>query len=117
MENRKPILFGTAMVLGLVAAVTLVVPGVSSDPVRAQAPSAGRVRDVLPRGVLDDAGEQLARIAATVQSSVVHIESKRDGRNGGTVEETGSGIIMRSICDAIGPRPPHMQPCVPQPPA
>ncbi len=96
MENRKPILFGTAMVLGLVAAVTLVVPGVSSDPVRAQAPSAGRVRDVLPRGVLDDAGEQLARIAATVQSSVVHIESKRDGRNGGTVEETGSGIIMRS---------------------
>ena len=97
MGNRKPIFFGTAMVLGLVAAATLVVPGLFNDPVRAQAPtSAGRVRDVLPRGVLDDAGEQLARISAAVQGSVVHIESKRDGRNGGTVEETGSGIIMKS---------------------
>lgn len=62
-----------------------------------QAAASSRVRDVLPRGVLDDAGEQLARISATVHSSVVHIESQREGRNGGSVEETGSGIIMRSI--------------------
>lgn len=95
MEHQKSIYLGSAMGLGLLV-VALFIPGISGDPARAQTPSSGRVRDVLPRGVLDDAGEQLARIASTVQSSVVHIESKRDGRNGGTVEETGSGIIMKS---------------------
>lgn len=95
MENRKPILFGSTLVLGILVAA-LVVPGISAPPARAQTPSEGRVRDVLPRGVLDDAGEQLARISANVQASVVHIESKREGRSGGIVEETGSGVIMRS---------------------
>lgn len=95
MEHQKPIFLGTAMGIGLLV-VALGVPAFFGDPARAQTPSSGRVRDVLPRGVLDDAGEQLARISAAVQSSVVHIESKREGRNGGTVEETGSGIIMRS---------------------
>ncbi len=95
MEHRKPLFVGTALALGLVVAA-LVIPGISTPPVRAQTPSAGRVRDVLPRGVLDEAGEQLARISAHVQGSVVHIESKREGRSGGTVEETGSGVIMRS---------------------
>ena len=96
MEVRKPLLVGTTVVLSLVVAV-LLVPGFSTPAARAQTPTTGRVRDVLPRGVLDDAGEQLARISAHVQGAVVHIESKRDGRNGGTVEETGSGIIMRSV--------------------
>ena len=95
MEHQKPIFLGTAMGIGLLI-VALGVPAFFGDPARAQTPSSGRVRDVLPRGVLDDAGEQLARISAAVQSSVVHIESKREGRNGGTVEETGSGVIMRS---------------------
>ncbi len=95
MEDRKPLFVGTAVVLGL-AVAAMSIPGISTPPARAQTPSAGRVRDVLARGVLDDAGEQLARISAQVQGAVVHIESKRDGRSGGTVEETGSGIIMRS---------------------
>jgi len=95
MEHRQPIFFGTALVIGLLGAA-LVIPGISGDPARAQSPSTGRVRDVLPRGVLDDAGEQLSRISAAVQGSVVHIESKREGKSGGTIEETGSGIIMRS---------------------
>ena len=96
MEDRKPLLVGTAVIIGVVVAA-FAIPGMSAPPAKAQAPSAGRVRDVLPRGVLDDAGEQLARISAHVQGSVVHIESKREGRNGGTIEETGSGIIMRSV--------------------
>ena len=96
MPHRQPILFGTAILLGLLGA-GLAIPGMSADPVRAQAPVAsGRVRDILPRGVLDDAGEQLARIAGTVQGSVVHIQSKRDSSKGGTIEETGSGVIMKS---------------------
>ncbi len=96
MEDRKPLLVGTAIIMGALVAAWAI-PGISAPPAKAQAPSAGRVRDVLPRGTLDDAGEQLARISAHVQGSVVHIESKREGRNGGTIEETGSGIIMRSV--------------------
>lgn len=95
MANRNSLFVGTALVLGLV--MTWASSGLSTPSVTAQTPSAGRVRDVLPRGVLDDAGEQLARISAHVQGSVVHIESKREGRSGSTIEETGSGIIMRSV--------------------
>ncbi len=96
MEQRQPIVVGTTVLLAFLG-VALTLPILSGIPVRAQTPSAGRVRDVLQRGTLDEAGEQLARIAAHVKTSVVHIESKREGRNGGTVEETGSGIIMRSV--------------------
>ena len=99
MENRQPLIVGTTLILGLVVAA-LAIPGVSAPQARAQTPSTSRVREVLPRGVLDDAGEQLARISSLVQGSVVHIESKRDGRNGGTVEETGSGVIMRGTRSA-----------------
>ncbi len=45
--------------------------------------------------ILDEAGRQLARVAAAVKHTVVHIESRRSGRNG-AVEETGSGVIMTS---------------------
>jgi serine protease Do len=45
--------------------------------------------------ILDEAGRQLARVAATVKHTVVHIESRRSGRNG-AVEETGSGVVMTS---------------------
>ncbi len=96
MEVRKSLIVGTALTLGLVVAAWAI-PGVSLPRALAQTPSVSRVRDVLPRGVLDDAGEQLARISAHVQGSVVHIESKREGRSGSTIEETGSGIIMRSV--------------------
>ncbi len=95
MEKRRPLLVGTAVMLCVVAAV-LALPGISIHRARAQAPTTSRSRDVLPRGSLDEAGEQLARIAAHVRHAVVHIESHRDNRRGGTIEETGSGIIMRS---------------------
>lgn len=95
MVDRKPILIGTVGTVGLLILV-LSLTGTKPQTAEAQSPSASRVRDVLPRGALDDAGDQLARIASHVKTAVVHIESRRDGRSGGTVEETGSGVLMRS---------------------
>jgi serine protease Do len=46
-------------------------------------------------GALQEAGRQLARIAAATTPSVVHILAEYQGRNG-TVEETGSGVILAS---------------------
>ncbi len=42
-----------------------------------------------------DAGRHLSTVSAKASPSVVHIESTRPGRNG-TLEETGSGVIMSS---------------------
>ncbi len=95
LVNRKPILIGTVGTVGLMILV-LSLTGTKPQSAEAQTPSASRVRDLLPRGALDDAGDQLARIASHVKTAVVHIESRRDGRSGGTVEETGSGVLMRS---------------------
>ncbi len=95
LVNRKPILIGTVGTVCLMILV-LSLTGTKPQSAEAQTPSASRVRDLLPRGALDDAGDQLARIASHVKTAVVHIESRRDGRSGGTVEETGSGVLMRS---------------------
>jgi len=46
-------------------------------------------------GMLKQAGHHLAAVAAKTSPAVVHIESSREGRNG-TVEETGSGVLMSS---------------------
>ena len=43
-----------------------------------------------------EASRHFAKIARLVTPSLVHIQSHRSGRNGGTVEETGSGVLMRS---------------------
>lgn len=96
MEHRRSLIVGTTITLCIGMAV-IVLPGLAERRARAQAPSASKIRDTLPRGSLDDAGEQLARIAAHVKPAVVHIESRRDNHRGGTVEETGSGMIMRSV--------------------
>jgi serine protease Do len=46
-------------------------------------------------GALQEAGRQLARIAAATTPAVVHILAEHQGRNG-TIEETGSGVILAS---------------------
>jgi len=43
-----------------------------------------------------EAGRHFAKIARLVTPSLVHIQSHRTGRSGGTIEETGSGVLMRS---------------------
>ena len=43
-----------------------------------------------------EVSRHFAKIARVVTPSLVHIQSHRTGRNGGTVEETGSGVLMRS---------------------
>ncbi|MEZ6057788.1 MAG: trypsin-like peptidase domain-containing protein [Planctomycetaceae bacterium] len=45
---------------------------------------------------LTEVGRHIAKIAGLVTPSVVHIESEHDAASGGTIEETGSGIILRS---------------------
>jgi serine protease Do len=45
--------------------------------------------------ILKQAGRHLASIAARVTPAVVNIESTREGR-GGTIEETGSGVLIRT---------------------
>jgi serine protease Do len=45
---------------------------------------------------LREASRHLSQVAAEVNPAVVHIESRRDGRSGELVEETGSGVVMRS---------------------
>lgn len=44
--------------------------------------------------VLRDGSQLLARIAQLTAPSVVHIESRRDDKKKGMVEETGSGIVI-----------------------
>ncbi|HEX6984014.1 MAG TPA: hypothetical protein VF170_01500, partial [Planctomycetaceae bacterium] len=38
--------------------------------------------------------DELAKVARLMRPSVVHIESRRPSGRGGTVEETGSGVIV-----------------------
>ena len=40
-------------------------------------------------------GRHIAKVSRLVNSSVVHIQSVRVGRGGGTIEETGSGVVMQ----------------------
>lgn len=46
--------------------------------------------------LLREAGGHLSRVAAQVNPAVVHILSNHDSRAGEIIEETGSGVIMRS---------------------
>jgi len=70
---------------------------VADEPLKTAALPAGTASAVAPpsASILEEAGRQLARVAAAVKPTVVHIESRRGGRNG-SVEETGSGVIMTS---------------------
>ncbi len=45
--------------------------------------------------VVIEASRHFAKIAHRVTPSLVHIQSHRTGRRGGTIEETGSGVLMR----------------------
>jgi serine protease Do len=40
-------------------------------------------------------GRHIAKVSRLVNASVVHIQSVRVGRGGGTIEETGSGVVMQ----------------------
>ena len=83
--------------LGSLALTTFLTCASAEPPQTAGLPQDANSR--LPAGesatILEQAGRQLSRVAATVKPTVVHIESRRGGRNG-TVEETGSGVIMTS---------------------
>ncbi len=45
--------------------------------------------------VVIEASRHFAKIAQLVTPSLVHIQSHRTGRRGGTIEETGSGVLMK----------------------
>ena len=102
-DRTAPRLAGSRCVwrgcLGLLLLVGLISPAVAEDepPLQTAALPTGTASASTPLNatILDEAGRQLSRVAAAVKSSVVHIESRRSGRNG-AVEETGSGVVMTS---------------------
>lgn len=60
-------------------------------------PTAAVDRQIVNRTtVLHEAGDVLARVSELTTPSVVHIQSARNIPNSGRVEETGSGVIVRS---------------------
>ncbi|MCA9031323.1 MAG: hypothetical protein KDA66_10965, partial [Planctomycetaceae bacterium] len=69
------------------------------DVGNAQAPPAATPRNLLVQAdmpvnnPLIGAGRAVAAVAAQANKSVVHIESKHEGRRG-EVEETGSGVLV-----------------------
>lgn len=68
-------------------------------PVRAanvSAEEAARLSQDLqqPGHPLASGNDELAKVARLMRGSVVHIESRRRSASGGTVEETGSGVVM-----------------------
>src|SRR5262245_59914805 len=85
--------------LGLLLLAGLMSPAVDEyePPLQTAALPTGTASASTPLNatILDEAGRQLSRVAAAVKSSVVHIESRRSGRNG-AVEETGSGVVITS---------------------
>jgi len=46
--------------------------------------------------MLMEASRHIARVSGEVTPAVVHIVAEHDSRSGGTVEETGSGVLMQS---------------------
>lgn len=84
--------------LGLLLLTALIGSAAADDPpLQTAALPAGPTSAVASpsASILDEAGRQLSRVAAAVKPTVVHIESRRSGRNG-AVEETGSGVVMTS---------------------
>ena len=83
---------------GIVAILLCVACLTASSTAHAQAPNLmQRLSATDPAGassVLKLAGRDLAEVAARVMPAVVNIESERQERSG-TVEETGSGALMR----------------------
>ncbi|MEW4530171.1 trypsin-like peptidase domain-containing protein [Maioricimonas sp. JC845] len=67
-------------------------PSASGDPSQFRVDAAVNGENVSP---FDVGSRMLARVAAATTPAVVHIQSERRTRRG-TIEETGSGVIMRS---------------------
>jgi serine protease Do len=101
MKTRLTILIaGAALVLGLVIGSTFD-PFPLASTVAANPLTARQVSDVYDRlgtapNPLLEGSRVLAEIARITTPAVVHIQSERRTRNGGRVEETGSGVIVES---------------------
>jgi len=89
--------FGRPVFAGCVAAA-LLVSGVSrpAGAGNVSMEEAARLSQDLqqPGHPLAGGNDELAKVARLMRASVVHIESRRRSASGGTVEETGSGVIM-----------------------
>jgi hypothetical protein len=93
----KPFVFALLAMVGVVggsaaAADAHGAAGSSYLSIQADEPSA-ELRD--GSALLLEAGRHLAQVAAAVSPSVVHILAEHQGTSG-TVEETGSGVLMSS---------------------
>ncbi len=98
MGRRRCWLFGFAMMsLGGVAGMLL--ESGLARPVEARSVNEEAVRlssELQQPGLpLASGNDELAKVARLMRPSVVHIESRYSSPRGGTVEETGSGVIVQ----------------------
>ncbi|MBD3673199.1 MAG: trypsin-like peptidase domain-containing protein [Planctomycetaceae bacterium] len=102
MTNRRPSLIYTALILlsGIVLGLALEDwPASRLLQARHLDPSeVDRLYNELQLGdtTLNDFGRVMSRIYTVASPSVVHIQSERQDARRGTIEETGSGVIMTS---------------------
>ena len=101
MKARLTILIaGAALVLGLVLGSTFhplqLASTVEANPLKATDVSDTYERLGTEANPLLEGSRVLAEIARLTTPAVVHIQSARRTRNGGRIEETGSGVIVES---------------------
>ncbi len=90
---------GTALVAGVIVGISLeswaLTSAANADPALNATEAAYREIDSGPNPFVDG-GQVITKIAKLVMPSVVHIQSDRQTAERGTIEETGSGIIVTS---------------------
>lgn len=101
-KRRKPFAIAASLslvCLGLVLGIALYAE--SSSTAWASSLTTAERNDAYAKlnknvGNLIDGSQRLANITKLATPSVVHIQSERPSKHGGTLEETGSGVIVKS---------------------
>jgi len=88
--------FLLGVILGLTGRESLTQNAVHAEHMTASAVDQVYRQLAVAQSPLGDGSTLLSQIASVTTPSVVHIQSERQSKSGGLVEETGSGVIMTS---------------------
>ncbi len=88
--------FLLGVILGLTGRESLTQSTVHAEHMTASAVDQVYRQLAVAQSPLGDGSTLLSQIASVTTPSVVHIQSERQSKSGGLVEETGSGVIMTS---------------------
>ncbi|MCG6156717.1 S1C family serine protease [Rubinisphaera margarita] len=88
--------FLLGVILGLTGRESLTQSSVHAEHMTASAVDQMYRQLAVAQSPLGDGSTLLSQIASVTTPSVVHIQSERQSKTGGLVEETGSGVIMTS---------------------